>query len=408
MKKLNLVCLILLVLGCSNCSKKAIKSVEDLDTSFKDLSKDMLFAGFAVTIVNKDKVLYQNAFGQADVAKNTPYTNQTLQPIASISKTFIGVAVTKAVEQGFFTLETPINDILPFKIKNPYLPNSIIRIKHLTNHTSGIVDNEKIYFKNHTILSGESTNSVEAKRMQSELGFGTSGTVLSLKDFFQGYCSEGGSLYEAANFISAEPGTTYNYSNVASALAAYVIEAKTGKSFPEFCAENIFKPLGMANTSWVITPANRPKMAILHWERAKPIPYYMAATYPDGELITSNEDLSKFFVEMIKGFSGESTFMKKESFETMFKKQATIPPPTTDKVAKEDAVGTFWVYFKNGRIGHTGGDLGVTTLMAFYPDSKKGFIFMANSEYENLPNTDAINAQFQKIVTDIKSFEENN
>jgi hypothetical protein len=111
---------------------------------------------------------------------------------------------------------------------------------------------------------------------------------------------------------------------------------------------------------------------------------------------------------MIKGFSGESTFMKKESFEMMFKKQATIPPSTTDKVAKEDAVGTFWVYFKNGRIGHTGGDLGVTTLMAFYPDSKKGFIFMANSEYENLPNTDAINVQFQKIVTDIKSFEENN
>jgi hypothetical protein len=41
-------------------------------------------------------------------------------------------------------------------------------------------------------------------------------------------------------------------------------------------------------------------------------------------------------------------------------------------------------------------------------DVRKGFIFMANSEYENLPNTDAINAQFQKNVTDIKSFEENN
>jgi CubicO group peptidase (beta-lactamase class C family) len=184
MKKLNVVCLILLVWGCSNCSKKTVKTVEDLDTSFKDLSKDMLFAGFAVTIVNKDKVLYQNAFGQADVAKNTPYTNQTLQPIASISKTFIAVALMKAVEQGLFTLETPINDILPFKIKNPNLPNSVIRIKHLATHTSGIVDNEKIYFKNHTILLGENTNSVETKRMVNELGISTIGTVLSLKDFF--------------------------------------------------------------------------------------------------------------------------------------------------------------------------------------------------------------------------------
>jgi CubicO group peptidase (beta-lactamase class C family) len=408
MKKLNLLCLILLILGCSNCSKKTIKSVEDLDASFKDLSKDMLFAGFAVTVVNKDKVLYQNAFGQADVAKNTPYTNQTLQPIASISKVFIGVTLMKAVEQGLFTLETPINDILPFKIKNPNIPNSVIRIKHLTNHTSSIVDNEKIYFKNHTILKGENTSSVEAKRMVAELGFSTSGTVLSLKDFFQGYCLEGGSLYEAANFISAEPGTTYKYSNVAAALAAYIIEVKTGKSFPDFCNENIFKPLGMNNTRWGITPTNLSQMATLHWERAKPIPYYTSATYPDGELITSNEDLSKFFMEMIKGYSGESTFLKKESFDMMFQKQVQIPAAESGKAAKEEAVGTFWVYFQNGRIGHTGGDLGVTTIMAFYPDKKTGFIFMSNSEYENLPNTDAINAQFQKIVTDIKSFEGNN
>ena len=368
----------------------------------------MLFAGFAVTVVKRDKILYQNAFGQADVAKGTPYTNQTLQPIASISKTFIGVALMRAIEQGYFTLETPINDILPVKIKNPNAPNSIIRIKHLASHTSGLTDNEAIYLKNHSILAGENTTSVEAKRMINELGFGTNGTVKSLKDFMEAYYTEGGSLYNKTNFLAAEAGASYSYSNIGAALAAYLIEVKTGKSFSEYCTENIFKPLSMNNTSWSITPDNRLKMATLHWERNKPLSFYKAATYPDGSLITSNEDLSKYFVEMIKGFSGESTFLKKESFDMLFKKQFEVGKIPTNLNEKEDNAGVFWVYFKNGRIGHTGGDLGVTTLMAFYPDTKTGFIFLSNSELENLDNEDPLEAQLQKILDYVKEFEKAN
>jgi CubicO group peptidase (beta-lactamase class C family) len=256
MKKYALFFTILMTVHLFSCAKKnvgSVSTVEDLDTNFKQLSKNMLMAGFAVTVVKKDKILYQNAFGQADVAKNTPYTSQTLQPIASISKTFIGVALMKAIEQGHFTLETPINDVLPFKIKNPNAPNSIIRIKHLAVHTSGLTDNETTYFKNHSILAGENTTSVEAKRMVNELGFGTNGTVLLLKDFLEAYYTERGRFYNKINFAATEAGAAYSYSNIGAALAAYLIEVKTGKTFPDYCADNIFKPLGMANTSWFLT-----------------------------------------------------------------------------------------------------------------------------------------------------------
>ncbi len=405
MKKHIIFLLVLFSVSLFSCSKKTISTVEDLDTSLKDLSKNMLMAGFAVTVVKQDKIVYQNAFGQADVAKGTPYTNQTLQPIASISKTFIGVALMKAIEQGHFTLETPINDILPFKVKNPNAPNSIIRVKHLATHTSGLTDNQPIYFKNHSILAGENTTSTEAQRMINELGFGLNGTVLSLKTFLEAYFTEGGNLYNKTHFLATEAGASYSYSNIGAALAAYLIEVKTGKSFSDYTTEKIFKPLGMNNTSWFLTADNRPKMATLHWERNKLLPFYITTTYPDGGLITSNEDLSKYFIEMIKGFSGTSTFLKKESFELLFKKQFEIGKIPANLNEKEENAGAFWVYFKNGRLGHTGGDFGVSTIMAFYPTTKTGFIFMTNTETDNLDDNVAIRTQMNTIFNNVKSLE---
>jgi CubicO group peptidase (beta-lactamase class C family) len=418
MKKISVVTVLLLITFGSLSAQKMTKATKSFETKIKKTTKNSLFAGVAITVVKDNKVAYQNAFGQADVAKKTPYTNQTLQPIASVSKTFIGVALMKAVEQGLFTLETPINDILPFAVKNPNSPDKPITIRHLATHTSGILDVEKTYYQSHSFLSGENTKTVEAQRVINELGFGQNSSSLPLKDFLKAYLTveernldtigKGNTLYSKDNFYKSEAGVAYNYSNIAASLAAYLIEVKSGKSFADYCKDNIFTPLSMNNTSWFLTEKNRSKMATLYWLREKPLPFYTTSSYPDGSLITSNEDLSKFLVEMMKGFSGESTFLTKASFAELFKKQyaADALPLNMDK--KEVNSGIFWVYFKNGRLGHTGGDLGVTTIMAFYPEKKTGFIFLSNSETDNLEDNVPIRTEQKSILEAIKEFETKN
>ena len=126
----------------------------------------------------------------------------------------------KAVEQGFFTLETRINDILPFAIKNPNSPNKPITIRQLATHTSGFLDVEKTYFKNHSILAGENIQTIEAQRLIDELGFAQNSTTLPLKDFLKAYFTEGGDLYSVDNFYKGEAGAAYNYSNIGASLAA--------------------------------------------------------------------------------------------------------------------------------------------------------------------------------------------
>ncbi|TAE35936.1 MAG: class C beta-lactamase-related serine hydrolase [Runella slithyformis] len=264
MKNTMIVLLLGLAAMFTNCAKVSIKSVEDLDATISNTFKKSPMVGCAISIVKADQVLFQKAYGQADMARNTPYTNQTTQPIASISKIFIGVALMRAIEQGLFTLETPINDILPFVVKNPAFLNQVIRIKHLATHTSGINDVEATYFANHSILTGENVGGVEAQRMINELKFKQNSMITPLKDFMKEYFTAGNALYSSKNFNPTEAGTAYRYSNIGAALAAYLIEVKTGQSFAEYCNAQIFNPLGMSSTSWFLTNVIRPKMATLY------------------------------------------------------------------------------------------------------------------------------------------------
>lgn len=71
-------------------------------------------------------------------AKKKPYTIHTEQPITSISKTLLSVALMKAQEMGKLHLNGNINDYLPFKIFNPNFPNENITIQQLANHMSVI------------------------------------------------------------------------------------------------------------------------------------------------------------------------------------------------------------------------------------------------------------------------------
>ena len=54
--------------------------------------------GFSVAIVNQDGILFEKGLGYSDRKGNERYTENTVQNMASISKTFIGVALLKAQE----------------------------------------------------------------------------------------------------------------------------------------------------------------------------------------------------------------------------------------------------------------------------------------------------------------------
>ncbi|MEO1448735.1 MAG: serine hydrolase domain-containing protein, partial [Bacteroidota bacterium] len=92
--------------------------------------------GFGLALVNGDEITYLHGFGVANRETRAPFTPQHIQNLGSVSKIVVGLAVVKAAEKDFLDMETPINDLLPFPITNPYHPESPILVKHLVTHTS--------------------------------------------------------------------------------------------------------------------------------------------------------------------------------------------------------------------------------------------------------------------------------
>jgi CubicO group peptidase (beta-lactamase class C family) len=302
-------------------------------------------------------------------------------PIASISKTFIGLALMKAVDQGYFTLETNINEILPFKVINPAYPKSIIRIKHLVTHTSGLVDNDSIYK-----LSYSAT-----RKPTVELG-----------NFLQAYYCAGGSMYTTANFGDNEPGAQFNYSNIAAALAAYVIEVKAKMPFYEYTRRYIFEPLHMNDTHW-FSDTSQPSNATLY-HTSQPcdavcqklinsdstFKIYTNITYPDGQLFTNTKDLSIYLIAMIKGYSEGKGILTPNGFEELYRKRfgETNTPEGLDPAEPNRAV--FWGYDQRGRLTHSGLNYGLTTFITFDPVTKIGQVLLFNTAFDREHNKDAM------------------
>ncbi|HMQ70272.1 MAG TPA: serine hydrolase domain-containing protein [Ignavibacteria bacterium] len=131
---------------------------DSLKTELTELINNSDIPGLGVAIVSIDSALYLNGFGFADIESKSPYTDRTLQNIGSVSKTFIAVALMQMVEQGKISLDDNINDYLPFKVVNPFFPDSIITVRMLAAHTSGLTDGENDVLIERSYLLSEKTN----------------------------------------------------------------------------------------------------------------------------------------------------------------------------------------------------------------------------------------------------------
>lgn len=351
---------------------------DPLTTSLEQIVKKDSLTGMSVVLVNSKQIIYEHNFGYADVAKKTRYTSKSIQIIGSVSKTFIAIALMKAVEMGYFGLETNINEILPFKVANPVYPMAGITVRELSNHTSSIVDNPAILPNTYQFDESFAEYDVSAYKILQNMGYRKRVAPSPLKTFLYDYLSAEGKYYSTENFVSSEPGSSSHYSNIASALAAYLIEVKSGMTYAEFTEKYILKPLKMRNSSWFLDNKKVDKYAKHYYDLVSSFPFYQCITYPDGGLRTNTTDLSKYLIALINGYNGDESLLSKASYQTMFTPQFSKDnPPKGISLAYRNK-GVFWNLYNNGTIGHDGDDPGVSSFLFFNPATGKGGVFLCD------------------------------
>ena len=384
MKKIIIFLFSLLLYSCTKKEKKHssefLTAQKELTEQLKKISKQTDFNGFGVAIVNENEVLYQNGFGIANLKPKQKYDENTVQNIASVSKTFIGIAILKAQELGKLQLDDPINKYLSFKVNNPYYPNIPITIRQLTTHTSSINDNEA-YMKK-TIVLNDTINlkqNLDIDILPTK--FNPPAAKITIEEFLRNTLENRGKWYLKDVFLNKKPGEIYNYSNVGATLAALVLEKATGISYDKFTTEHILKPLQMNSSGWSFDSVNFSKCTNTFQDKSTPYPFYSLNTYPDGGMLTTSKDMGNYIGELLKGFLGKGTLLNKESYREYFRPQLQAKN-FIDRDTSEYGdynIGITMTIFPSGNFGHFGGDPGLFSVIQFDKKKKTARYYIINT-----------------------------
>ncbi|KMQ59472.1 hypothetical protein ACM46_20495 [Chryseobacterium angstadtii] len=378
-------CILIFCSAQKKASEQFLKTQKELTDKLAEISKTASFNGFGVALVNDQKVLYQNGFGTAGLNPFQKYDEHTVQNIASVSKTLIGIAVLKAQELGKLKLDDPINPYLPFKVINPNYPDIPITIRQLTTHTSSINDNNE--YLTRTVVLKDTVNLAENLKIDiSPTKFNSPSSKISIEEFLNRVLSEKGQWYSKDVFLDKKPGELYNYSNIGATLAALVLEKATGMSYADFTTKYILKPLKMNDSGWNFNTINFSKYTRTFIDKQKPYPYYSLNTYPDGGMLTTSDDMSKYLLELMKGYFGNGSLLSKESFKEYFTPQLkaeNFQDRSNSEYSDEYNMGITMGFGSTGNFGHTGGDPGMNSVIWFFKDRKMGRYLIVNTDWDN-------------------------
>lgn len=343
----------------------AVNTSSALDIMVEQRMKEAGIVGFGAAIIVNKKVVWTKGYGFADKEHAVPFTPNTIMNIGSISKTFTGAALMRAVQEGKLSLDEDINSYLPFKVINPFFPTERITLRQLATHTSSITDQRSVYESTYH-YGGDSPE--------------------PLGEFLKDYFAANGKSYSKDNFLDVTPGTHREYSNIGAGLAGYIVEIAAGEKLNVYTKRHIFAPLKMDNTGWFLSEialANHSKLYVAQGLTI-PIQLYGGTTYPDGGVRTSVADLSKFFIALLNEGEYEGVrILEKQQVAQMLRFQYTNSnKPENVNLNGEDSVnsGIFWATkFDVTRIGHNGSDPGVMTMMLSDLVKEVGVILFVNT-----------------------------
>ena len=196
-------------------SSQAIDTVAQIDNIFSSWNNST--PGVSVLVARGENIIYQKAFGLADLERVVPITTKTIFEAGSVSKQFTAFSILLLESEGKLKLTDDVRKYIP------ELPvyQAPITIQQLLNHTSGLKDWGSV---------GSLTGFPRGERNYTlDLGVHI-------------ICKQ-----KTTNYI---PGTEYNYSNSNYTLQVAIVERVSKQKFEDFTHERIFKPLGMTSTRW--------------------------------------------------------------------------------------------------------------------------------------------------------------
>jgi len=283
MRRASTSVIILVLLGCTARSAGvptlSAGGVQAIDRMFQAAVDKAEIPGVVAAVTNKDRILYLKAFGRQDVAKGVPMSSDTVFRIASMTKPVTSVGIMMLYEEGRLRLDDPVGNYLPaykgrevmaaFDEKDATYTTrparSEMTIRQLLTHTSGL----SYPFTSPTVLAIQTKTGKDPKMLP----------------------------------LLFDPGTKWHYSP-ATAVLGDLVEKLSGQSIEDWDQARVFRPLGMADTTYSPGPEKAARLATIHERKATGLvenpnlPAYKPDVRGDGGLVSTASDYAAF-VQML-------------------------------------------------------------------------------------------------------------
>jgi CubicO group peptidase (beta-lactamase class C family) len=181
--------------------------------------------GVGIGVVQGGELVFAEGFGHADIALDKPYRPDSRQRIGSITKTMVSLCLMALVDEGRFSLDSRVAELLPdieFKGRS-----DLLTVRHLLTHTGGL---------------GEAPN-VEDLKKPFDLLFYETAPDIPLAE-----------LYADGITIEAEPGTKWAYANHGFALLGDIVSRTEKAPLADVMGRRVFGPMGMTETDLTDQP----------------------------------------------------------------------------------------------------------------------------------------------------------
>src|SRR5688572_9794080 len=328
------------------------KTVDEFKAAVQQVLDDTRVPGAGLALVRLNGVEWAGGVGYADRDARTPVTADTHFRAGSISKTFVAISLVQLYEDGEIDLDTPVVELASdVEIDNAWMVNDPVRLIHLLQHTAGLDDMHfnEIYNQSHP-------------------------PDLPLAEVLK--------LNPSSRVVRWPPGTRMSYSNPGYAIAGHIIEKLTGQKYEDRIAEEIFKPIGMTESSFYLMPDDHAKLAKGYSSRSgPPVPYTSIYLRPAGNLHTSAGDMGKFVQLLLNwGETATDLVVDPEYLSNMEHPRTSL----ASAAGLHSGYGTGLASsFVDGfpMLGHNGGIEGFSSSFAYSTSRDVGYVVLLNSTH---------------------------
>ena len=315
------------------------KSLEEAIDSVLDAWNTSASPGAAVAYVDSGEVVFEKAYGLANLEHGIAWRTDTVSDLGSVSKQFIGFAFALLAEQGRISLGDDIRTHLPS------LPDlgATITIENLFHHTSGLREiYNTLYMVNRR--PGDIIFQEDAQKL---IGYQTK--------------------------LQFQPGSQYLYNNTEYMLLADIIEAVTGEQYHEWMTRTIFEPLGMRDTTIMYRQGqviNRVATSYVREQDEFTQRYDNSTLQGGGGIYSTVEDMTRWIANFSSHQVGTARTFEILTESGFLNNGESLNYGLGIVVEQRAGVETW---------SHSGSSAGYRSMLVYLPEQERGYIFITNT-----------------------------